>query len=44
LKRFIRVFCLVAVLAGVITGTASALAFTDDSYYWPNGQVGAAYF
>jgi hypothetical protein len=44
LKRFIQVFALVVVLAGVVTGAASALAFADADYIWPTGGVGEPYF
>jgi hypothetical protein len=44
LKRFIQVFALVVVLAGVITASASALAFADADYIWPTGGVGEPYF
>jgi hypothetical protein len=42
--RFIRVFAVLAVLAGVFTASASAIAFDDADYYWPHGEVGTAYF
>jgi len=42
--RFIRVFAVVAVLAGVMAGAAYALAFDDADYFWPNGEVGTPYF
>jgi hypothetical protein len=42
--RFIKVFVLVAVLAGVLASTASALAFADEDYIWPTGGVGEPYF
>jgi hypothetical protein len=35
---------LVAVLAGVLASTASALAFADEDYFWPTGGVGESYF
>jgi putative Ig domain-containing protein len=44
LKRFIQVFAIVAVLAGVIAGSAAALAFDDADYIWPNGEVGTPYY
>jgi len=44
LKRFIQVFALVAVLAGVVAGSAAALAFDDADYFWPNGEVGTPYY
>jgi hypothetical protein len=44
LKRFIQVFALVAVVAGVLASTASALAFDDADYIWPTGGVGEPYF
>jgi hypothetical protein len=43
LKRFIQVFALVVVLAGVVTASASALAFADADYFWPTGGVGEPY-
>ncbi len=43
MKRFIKVFALVAVLAGVLASTASALAFDDADYFWPTGGVGEPY-
>lgn len=39
-----KVFLLVAVLAGVLASTASALAFADQDYVWPTGGVGESYF
>ena len=44
MKRFIRVFAIAAVLAGVLASTASALAFDDADYIWPTGGVGEPYF
>jgi hypothetical protein len=44
LKRFVQVFAMVAVLAGVVAGSASALAFDDADYFWPNGEVGTPYY
>jgi hypothetical protein len=42
--RFIRVFAVVAVLAGITAGGAYALAFDDKDSFWPNGEVGTPYF
>lgn len=42
--RFIRVFAVVAVLAGITAGAAYALAFDDKDSFWPNGEVGTPYF
>jgi hypothetical protein len=41
--RFIRLFALVAVLAGVFTSSAAAGGYTDASYYTPVGKVGTPY-
>lgn len=41
--RFIRVFVLVASLAGVFASASSAGGYTDDSYNTPVGTVGVAY-
>jgi hypothetical protein len=43
LRRFIRVFALTAILAGVFTATASALRFTDEDFNMPPGEVGTPY-
>ena len=43
MTRFIQLTCLFAVLAGVAAGSASALAFADQDYFWPDGTVGEAY-
>jgi large repetitive protein len=42
--RFIRVFAVIAVLAGITAGAAYALAFDDADYIWPNGEVGTPYY
>src|SRR5437588_1949300 len=42
--RFIPIFAVIAVLAGITAGSASALAFDDADYFWPNGEVGTPYF
>ena len=42
--RFIQVFAVIAVLAGVTAGAAYALAFDDADYFWPNGEVGTPYY
>lgn len=42
--RFVRMFCLVLVLGGVFVSSASAIAFADEDYFWPNGTVGEPYF
>lgn len=41
--RFIRVFSLVAVLAGVFASVAAAGGYTDASYLTPVGRVGMPY-
>src|SRR6266511_5619447 len=41
--RLIRVFALVALLAGVFAASASAFGFTDGSLLPPNGTVGVPY-
>src|SRR5689334_2586716 len=41
--RFVTVLCAVAALCCVVAGSASALAFDDQSYNWPVGQVGVPY-
>jgi len=41
--RFIRVFSLVVVLAGVFASIAGAGGYTDASYYTPVGTVGQPY-
>ena len=43
MRRFIRVFLLAAIVAGVFAGTASALRFTDEDFNMPDGEVGTAY-
>jgi hypothetical protein len=42
-RRFLGVFGAVAVLSGVLAATAAALAFTDASYFTPEGVVGRPY-
>ena len=41
--RFIRVFVLFALLAGVFASVAAAGGYTDASYYTPVGKVGTPY-
>ena len=41
--RFIKVVVLVALLAGVFAGAASALDFNDESEEAPIGEVGKVY-
>jgi hypothetical protein len=41
--RFITVLCAAAALCCVVAGSASALAFDDQSYNWPVGTVGVPY-
>jgi hypothetical protein len=41
--RFIRVFGLVALLAGVFASVSSAGGYTDASYFTPVGNVGSPY-
>jgi hypothetical protein len=41
--RFIKVAVLVALLAGVFAGAASALDFNDESEEAPIGEVGKVY-
>ncbi len=41
--RFVRVFCLVALLAGVLAGAAAALDFNDEGDNAPRGEVGKVY-
>ncbi len=41
--RLLQVTCLFAVLAAVVAGSASALAFADEDYFWPTGGVGEPY-
>lgn len=41
--RFLRTFAVAAVLAGVFTTSALALAFDDQDYFWPDGEVGTPY-
>lgn len=41
--RFTKTLVAVLALACVITGSALALAFDDQSYIWPNGKVGVPY-
>jgi large repetitive protein len=43
LRRFIQVFLLTAILAGIFTATASALRFGDEDYAMPDGEVGTPY-
>ena len=38
-----KVVAMVAVLAGIVAGSAYALAFDDADYFWPNGEVGTPY-
>jgi len=42
-KRFVRVVCLMALLAGVFAGAAYALDFNDESEQAPIGEVGKLY-
>lgn len=42
--RFIRVFAVVAVLAGAFSSVASAGGYTDASYNTPTGKVGTPYY
>jgi hypothetical protein len=41
--RLLRVFVLVALLAGALVPAASAGGYTDESYYTPVGKVGTPY-
>ena len=38
-----KVVAMVAVFAGIVAGSAYALAFDDADYFWPNGEVGTPY-
>jgi hypothetical protein len=43
MPRFLRVFVLLALLAGVFASVAAAGGYTDASYYTPVGKVGTPY-
>jgi large repetitive protein len=43
MRRFIRLFALAALLAGVFAGVAAALDFNDDAEEAPRGEVGKLY-
>ncbi len=44
MKRFIPVLAVLAVVAGIVTSAAGAIAFDDADYFWPTGRVGESYF